>query len=148
MVPRRRVPIARLGEDAYDGNVHVHVRFSEQRLRGAMSYPTPRMLPDEADRLLTELWRRLLMSDARDLTRREVSEFARPVCTIARAAGLLPEELIVAVKKSWNSRHELRPPTQRRHLEDVLNGVISACIEEFYRVDARPAFERSDPASR
>lgn len=113
-----------------------------------MAINSPRMLPDEAERLLAELWRRLLLSDARDLTRREVSEFARPVCAIARAAGLLPEELIVAVKKSWNTRHELRPPSHRRRLEDVLNSVISVCIDEFYRVDARPVMNRSDAASR
>ena len=112
-----------------------------------MASKNTRMLPDEADRLLSELWRRLLTGDARELSRREVTEFARPVCAIARAAGLLPEELIVAVKQSWNSRHELRPPTQRRRLEDMLTGVISACIEEFYRVDARPSFERTDAAS-
>lgn len=127
--------------------MHIGIRVPEIRLFRAMAYTSPRMLPEEAEKLLTELWRRLLMSDARDLSRREVSEFARPVCAIARAAGLLPEELIVAVKKSWNARHELRPPTQRRRLEEVLNGVISACIDEFYRVDARPAIDRSDVAS-
>ncbi|HEX6816371.1 MAG TPA: hypothetical protein VF102_11895 [Gemmatimonadaceae bacterium] len=105
-------------------------------------------LPDEADRLLAELWRRLLTDDARELSRREMSDFARPVCAIARSAGLLPEELIVAVKQSWNSRHELRAPTQRRRLEEVLSSVISACIEEFYRVDARPTFGRSNTTSR
>ncbi|HKT09906.1 MAG TPA: hypothetical protein VJR24_18535 [Gemmatimonadaceae bacterium] len=111
-----------------------------------MTTKNSRMLPDEADRLLTELWRRLLTGDAKELSRREVTEFARPVCAIARAAGLLPEELIVAVKQSWNSRHELRPPTQRRRLEHILASVISACIEEFYRVDARPSLERTEAA--
>lgn len=105
------------------------------------------MLPDQAETLLTELWRRMLLSDAQEPTRQEVAEFARPVCAIARAAGLLPEELIVAVKKSWNSRHELRPPGQRTRLEEVLNSVISACIEEFYRADPRPALERFDATS-
>ena len=113
-----------------------------------MSRKGSHMLPDEADKRLAELWHRMLTGDARELSRRELSDFTRPVCAIARAAGLLPEELIVAVKQSWNARHELRPPTQRRRLEDILNSVISSCIEEFYRVDGRPAFENSDSATR
>ena len=104
-----------------------------------------RMLPDEAEQILTELWLRLLRSDAREPSRRELADFTRPVCAMARAAGLLPEELIVAVKKSWGSRHELRAPAQRRRLEEVLTDVITACIDEFYRVEPRAALE---PAHR
>lgn len=104
-----------------------------------------RMLPDEAEKLLTELWLRLLTSDAPEPSRRELADFTRPVCEIARAAGLLPEELIVAVKRSWGSRHELRRPGQRRRLEEVLADVVTACIDEFYRVEPRAALE---PARR
>ena len=107
-----------------------------------------RMLPDDAEHLLTELWLRLLRSDAREPSRRELADFTRPVCAMARAAGLLPEELIVAVKKSWGSRHELRAPAQRRRLEEVLTDVITACIDEFYRVEPRAALEPSHRDAR
>lgn len=64
-----------------------------------------------------------------------------------RDGRMLPDEAeqLVAVKTSWRSRHELRPPGQRRRLEEVLSDVITACIDEFYRIEPRPALE---PAHR
>ncbi|MGH7650069.1 MAG: hypothetical protein ACREND_18335 [Gemmatimonadaceae bacterium] len=113
-----------------------------------MKRKSARTLPDGAETLLTGLWSRLLASDARPLTRPELSAFAQPVCAIARADGLLPEELIVAVKNSWKLRHEPCLPGDRPRLDRILTDVVSALIDGFYSVDERGGLARSDLQSQ
>lgn len=96
----------------------------------------PRSLPDEADRLLTELWRQLATSTG-EVEREDVAHRVRHVVTVARDAGFFPEQLIVAVKRSWSAQHELRMANQSEPSPEMLADVISACIAEFYGATVR-----------
>ena len=56
----------------------------------------------------------------------------RKACEVARAQGLHAEQLIVIVKDSWR-RLEGIPSLDHFEAEAMLQGVVTECIEEFYR---------------
>jgi hypothetical protein len=84
----------------------------------------------DANDALAELWRQLQLDD-RVVSSDELKAVARRVSAAARTAGWRPEELIVAVKQSWQAR-EHNPPSGTHRLHELLNEVISLCIDEFY----------------
>lgn len=61
----------------------------------------------------------------------EVREAMRRACAVARAEGLQPEQLLVALKQVW-----LEMPEARRMLpearETTLSGLITLCIKEYF----------------
>lgn len=114
-----------------------------------MSSNGERTLPREADHLLTELWRHVFTGDVHAVTDEEFHACLRRVSRLARAAGLLPEEMIVGLKASWSAHYEFRPVARADALRTILADVISVCIDEFYRdpVARHAARDRSDAAS-
>jgi hypothetical protein len=69
-------------------------------------------------------------TDSHDSVRRSL----RALCRAARSHGLYAEQLVVLCKDAWRTLPQARelPPETGTGL---LKGVISLCIDEFYRTD-------------
>jgi len=85
-------------------------------------------LPREATAVLAGLWDRVRV-DAHRIKRDQLRSIASRVSTGARDVGLHPEELIIAVKDSWQTRTPPLPSEQRW----LLTEMIALCIDEYYR---------------
>ena len=68
----------------------------------------------------------------------ELREMLREACDAARERGLPVERLLVLFKQAWRELPEARtlPP---HDAGSVLAGVITRCIEEYYRPPGGPA---------
>ena len=90
-------------------------------------------LPPIADTALSMLWQAVLSSESGRATRQQMHDVARKVGKGARAADLLPEELVVAIEDSWSSQNgELLGWNKRSSVERVVGDVITFAIEEFF----------------
>jgi len=97
-------------------------------------------LPQSPQVELTMLWREALASFPTGVTRRHLCDVAKRVSADARAAGLRPEEMVVAIKESWAAHHDdLHPTRGRKLLQPMVTELITVCIEEFYRDSAAGA---------
>lgn len=85
-------------------------------------------LPREATAVLAALWDRVGVDGAR-IRRDQLRTIASRVSLGARDVGLHPEELIIAVKDSWQRRRPPLPTEQRW----ILTEMIALCIDEYYR---------------
>lgn len=111
---------------------------------GQDSSPT---LPNAEKELLTALWSQAV-GDGQPISRDRLRLIARRVGRAAQDAGLLAEELIVAVKDTCTPPHELRDPSERHRLRWVLTETISLCIDEFYLALRDADSRRGLPESR
>jgi len=80
---------------------------------------------------LVQLWCQIQI-DEPQLTRVRLRKIAQQVSRDAREAGLRSEELIVAVKESWQSREGMTHTRDPQRLQQALADFISLCIAEFY----------------
>lgn len=101
----------------------------------------PAALPPDAERPLRALWREVLAADTVRHTREELRDVARVVGRAARREALLPEQLIVAVKESWQSHEGARSVGRRHAARWVLTELISLCICEYYETTPTPRAE-------
>lgn len=65
---------------------------------------------------------------------KSVDRSLRSLCRVARGHGLHVEQLVVICKGAWRTlpqARELRPEAG----SELLKGVISRCIDEFYQTD-------------
>ena len=85
-------------------------------------------LPREATAVLAGLWDRVGVDPDR-IKRDQLRTLASRVSTGARDVGLHPEELIIAVRDSWQERTPPLPTEQRW----ILTEMIALCIDEYYR---------------
>lgn len=90
-------------------------------------------LPEGAAEALASLWRRVLSRGSAGISREELRPVARHVSAAARACGMRPEHLLIAVKESWSTHAPFSGPEERHDTQWVLTEVVSLCIREFYR---------------
>lgn len=79
------------------------------------------------------LWSAALDGGASDLTpsrlRAEISELA----LTARELGVEPEKFVSMVKESWTALPEVRGSADVLKTRDLLSGIVTICIHEFFR---------------
>jgi hypothetical protein len=120
---RRNTPLGRPADDSVRRG---HAKSSVEPRLGS--------LPQSPQSELTTLWREALETYPGEVTRRHLRDVARRVSADARAAGLRPEQLVVAIKESWAAHHDdAHPNPGRKLLQPMVTELISDCIEEFYR---------------
>lgn len=56
----------------------------------------------------------------------------RALAWAARAAALRPEQFVSLVKESWSALPEVRAAVDPLRTSDLLSGIITICIHEFY----------------
>lgn len=115
----------------------------------------PAALPPDAERPIRALWREVFAGDVVRHTREDLRGVARVVGRAARREGLLPEQLIVAVKESWHAHDGVRGLGQRHTARWVLTELISLCICAYYEqgppargeLEPRPGFRDAPRAT-
>lgn len=99
-------------------------------------------LPPQATESLDTLWHAALREGG-VVPREQVRRSARIVAHAARASGLTPEQLLIAVKTSWAQHTEFRPLEERRDFHAVLADAVTACIHAYFE-PVRDADGRTD----
>ncbi len=85
------------------------------------------------DAALDQLWLTVLRSRAGVVSEPYLRDVARRVSTDAHQVGMLPEQLIIAVRDSWSLHRRAAIRLDKRYAFDgVVTEMISMCIEEFY----------------
>ena len=90
-----------------------------------------RALSPETNEFLAQLWRQLDI-DAREVSRARLRATAQHVSVDAYETGLFPEDVIIAVRESWNTREGRRPTREPQRTQAAIAELISFCIVEFY----------------
>lgn len=87
------------------------------------------------DELLDRLWIALTYRRGETIPREQLRELVSIVSREARRCGMLPEQLVVAVKDSWKRHPKLRDAYSRHEALGTLADVVALCISEFFRTD-------------
>lgn len=74
----------------------------------------------------------------------QLRKAVRHVCVDARRRGIPVEQLLIAVKRACASAPEIQTRSSDPQAVDVMNRVVSVCIQEYY-ADARGDSEASPP---
>jgi hypothetical protein len=99
---------------------------------------TPRTIPESTISALRELLVRMVrdepQANAEGLARAgdEVRRALRDLCDNARENRVRVEQLVIAIKQGWSSLHSDHPRTRSAGPDELLNQVITLCIDEYY----------------
>jgi hypothetical protein len=99
---------------------------------------TPRTIPESTIAALRELLLRMMrdepesdaegMAHAGEHVRREL----RKLCDDAHRNHVRVEQIVIAIKQGWSSLHSERPRARSAGPDELLNQVITICIDEYY----------------
>lgn len=99
---------------------------------------TPRTIPESTIAALGEL----LVSMVRDepsaneeglvRSRNEVCRAVRNLCEDAHRKRVRVEQLVIAIKQGWSDLHNDHPRARSAGPDELLNQVITLCIDEYY----------------
>jgi len=100
-------------------------------------------IPDSTISALRELFLRMVRaevtsSDERARTGGDVRDAFRILCVDARRHDVRAEQLVIAIKQGWSSLHEQRPRPRAAGPDELLNRIITACIDEYYADEVAP----------
>jgi hypothetical protein len=104
---------------------------------------TPRTIPESTITALGELLVHMVRdepgadSEGRARAGTEVRRALRALCADARSHRIRVEQLVIAIKQGWSSLHSDHPRTRSAGPDELLNHVITLCIDEYY------SFERT-----
>jgi hypothetical protein len=65
----------------------------------------------------------------------EVRRALHALCCDARTNRVRVEQLVIAIKQGWSSLHSEHPRTRAAGPDDMLNQVITLCIDEYYAAE-------------
>jgi hypothetical protein len=108
----------------------------------------PRTIPDSTIAALRELLLRMLRDEPPPNTEESprtgdgIRDALRELCDDARRNQVRVEQLVIAIKQGWTSLHQERSRPRVSGPDDLLNHVITLCIDEYY-LDARAADDDS-----
>jgi hypothetical protein len=99
---------------------------------------TPRTIPESTIAALRELLVRMMRDEpeagANGVTRAgdDVRRTLRDLCDNARSNHVRVEQIVIAIKQGWSSLHSDHPRTRAAGPDELLNLVITLCIDEYY----------------
>lgn len=99
---------------------------------------TQRTIPESTIAALRELLVRMVRdepsadSEGRARAGDDVRHALRSLCEDARAHEVRVEQLVIAIKQGWSSLHSDNPRTRSAGPDELLNHVITLCIDEYY----------------
>jgi hypothetical protein len=96
-----------------------------------------RAIPDTTIAALRELLVRMSHEEAQastgDIkTSETVRDALRALSEDARSNGVRVEQLVIAIKQGWSILHEDKPRPRSAGPDDLLNQVITLCIDTYY----------------
>ena len=99
---------------------------------------TPRTIPESTIAALRELFVHMVRDEptadreGRARAGDEVRRALRTLCDDARLHDVRIEQLVIALKQGWSSLHSEHPRPRAAGPNDLLNHVITLCIDEYY----------------
>jgi hypothetical protein len=99
---------------------------------------TPRTIPESTITALRELLVHMVRdepsadSEGRTRAGDEVRHALRALCEDARTNEVRVEQLVIAIKQGWSSLHSEHPRARSAGPDELLNHVITLCIDEYY----------------
>ncbi len=99
---------------------------------------TPRTIPESTIAALRELLVRMVGDEpernAEGALRAggDVRRALRVLCDDARANCIRVEQIVIAIKQGWSSLHSEHPRARSAGPDELLNQVITLCIDEYY----------------
>jgi hypothetical protein len=99
---------------------------------------TPRTIPASTIAALRELLLRMLRdeppagSEGKTRASDETRDALRALCADAHDSHVRVEQLVIAIKQGWLSLHSDRPRVRADGPDELLNHVITLCIDEYY----------------
>jgi hypothetical protein len=90
--------------------------------------PTPRLDPETLDSLRSAMDRALQRGNHDN----ELQEVLTRAANEARDKAIPPEQLLIIMKDLWHSLPELRRTTDADRQTELLQELISRCIERYY----------------
>lgn len=102
---------------------------------------TPRTIPESTIAALGELLVHMVRdepsadSEGRARAGDEVRRAMRRLCDDARAHRVRVEQLVIAIKQGWSSLHSDHPRSRSAGPDELLNHVITLCIDEYYSLE-------------
>jgi hypothetical protein len=99
---------------------------------------TPRTIPESTIVALRELLLRMMRDEAQPDAEgmvhlgEDVRGALRNLCDDARRNYVRVEQLVIAIKQGWSSLHSERPRARSAGPDELLNQVITLCIDEYY----------------
>jgi hypothetical protein len=99
---------------------------------------TPRTIPESTIAALRELFVHMMRdepktdSEGRARASDDARRALRTLCDDARAHGVRVEQLVIAIKQGWVSLHSEQPRPRAAGPDELLNHVITLCIDEYY----------------
>lgn len=88
---------------------------------------------DGVNDCLASLWAEVRMRGITRVSATQLSGEIRTLAVAARTAALRPEQFVALVKESWTALPEVRAAADPLRTSDLLSGIITVCIHEFYR---------------
>lgn len=99
---------------------------------------TPRTIPESTIAALRGLFVHMVRDEpkadreGRARAGDDVRRALRKLCDDARSHGVRVEQLVIAIKQGWSSLHSEHPRPRAAGPDDLLNHVITLCIDEYY----------------
>jgi hypothetical protein len=62
----------------------------------------------------------------------DVRRALQALCDDAHTSSVRVEQLVIAIKEGWSSLHSLHPRARSDGPDELLNRVITRCIDEYY----------------
>lgn len=90
--------------------------------------PTPQLESDTLDSLRTVMDRAVRRGNHGN----ELQDVLTRAATEAREKSIPPEQLLIIMKELWHSLPELRRATDSERQTELLQELISRCIERYY----------------
>ncbi|MGH7622592.1 MAG: hypothetical protein ACREMU_09665, partial [Gemmatimonadaceae bacterium] len=102
-------------------------------------YPR-RTIPDSTISALRELFLRMIRTEmmrADDAPRAsdDLLDSIALLCADARRHDVRAEQLVIAIKRGWASLHQERQRPRAAGPDELLNHVITLCIDVYYDID-------------
>jgi hypothetical protein len=104
---------------------------------------TPRTIPASTIAALRELLVRMVRDEPQAneesifRAEGEVRSALRDLCLDARTNRVRVEQLVIAIKQGWSSLHSEHPRTRASGPDEMLNQVITLCIDEYYAAEEK-----------
>jgi hypothetical protein len=99
---------------------------------------TPHIIPESTIAALRELLLRMLHdepppnSEEAGHAGEDVRGALRDLCDEAHRNHVRVEQLVIAIKQGWTSLHSEHPRARSAGPDELLNQVITLCIDEYY----------------
>jgi hypothetical protein len=100
-------------------------------------------IPDSTISALRELFVRMVRAESTRTDDRvhddgDLRDALVMLCTDARRSDVRAEQLVIAIKQGWSSLHEERPRPRAAGPDELLNQIITLCIDEYYAAKEAP----------